>query len=52
MSVLFLRVVNLAIAAGWLVLAVLVLRLLLKKAPKWTRLLLWAVVALRLLCPV
>lgn len=52
MSIIFLRVVNLSIAAGWLVLAVLILRLVLHKAPKWTRLLLWAVVALRLLCPI
>lgn len=51
MTELFLTLVNRAIAAGWLVLAVLVLRLLLKKAPKWTRVLLWGLVAVRLLCP-
>lgn len=51
MTELFLTLVNRAIAAGWLVLAVLVLRVLLKKAPKWTRILLWGLVAVRLLCP-
>ena len=51
MTDLFLSLFNRAVAAGWLVLAVLVLRLLLKKAPKWTRLLLWGLVAVRLLCP-
>ncbi len=34
----------------WLVLAVLALRFLLKRAPKWLRCWLWALVALRLLC--
>lgn len=52
MTDLFLCLFNRAVAAGWLVLAVLLLRLLLKKAPKWTRLPLWGLVAVRLLCPV
>ncbi len=51
MTALFLRLVNLAIAAGWLVLAVLVLRLLLRRAPKWSRCILWALAAARLLLP-
>jgi len=51
MTNIFLRILNMSIAASWLVLAVLFLRLLLKKAPKWTRLLLWGIVALRLVCP-
>lgn len=51
MSALFLRVVNGSIAAAWLVLAVLLLRVLLRRAPKWTRGLLWAVVGLRLVWP-
>lgn len=38
-------------AAAWLILAVVLLRLILQKAPKWTRYILWAMVALRLLCP-
>lgn len=52
MSQVFLKVLNMSISAGWLILAVLVLRFALKGAPKWTRLLLWAIVALRLVCPV
>ena len=52
MTDLFLEILNLSISAGWLVLAVLVLRLLLKKAPKWVNVLLWAIVALRLVLPV
>lgn len=51
MSDLFLNLFNRAMAAGWLVLAVLVLRLVLKKAPKWVCCLLWALVAVRLVCP-
>ena len=47
----FLELVNRSIAASWLVLAVLVVRLLLKKAPKWVNVLLWGIVAVRLLCP-
>lgn len=52
MSELFLSIVNMSISASWIVLAVLLLRLPLKKAPKWIAVLLWAVVALRLVCPV
>lgn len=48
----FLTLLNRSITAGWLVLAVLVLRLLLKKAPKALFTALWALVAIRLLCPV
>ena len=46
----FLKLVNLSISASWLILAVLVLRVVLKKAPKWVTPLLWGVVALRLVC--
>ena len=46
----FLKLVNLSISASWLILAVLVLRVVLKKAPKWVMPLLWGVVALRLVC--
>lgn len=46
----FLKLVNLSISASWLILAVLVLRVVLKKAPKWVMPLLWSVVALRLVC--
>lgn len=46
----FLKLVNLSISASWLILAVLVLRVVLKKAPRWVMPLLWGVVALRLVC--
>lgn len=52
MDILFLKLINMSISAGWLILAVIVLRLLLKKAPKWIACLLWAIVAVRLICPV
>ena len=51
MSEAFLKVVNMSISASWLVLAVLALRLILKKAPKWVNVLLWGIVAVRLTCP-
>lgn len=51
MTDLFLKLVNMSISASWLVLAVLLLRALLKKAPKWTRPLLWGIVGLRLIFP-
>ena len=51
MSTLFLRILNFSLVAGWLILAVLLLRVLLKKAPRWISCLLWALVALRLLLP-
>lgn len=47
----FLKLVNLSISASWLILTALVLRFVLKKAPKWIMPLLWGVVALRLVCP-
>ena len=51
MSEFFLDVVNMSISASWIVLVVLVLRLLLRKAPKWIMVLLWGIVAVRLVCP-
>ncbi|MBQ4121272.1 MAG: M56 family metallopeptidase [Clostridia bacterium] len=51
MEAVFLHILNIAITASWLVLAVLLLRLVLKKAPKWATCLLWGIVALRLLLP-
>lgn len=51
MTELFLTVLSRSVAAGWPVLAVLVLRLLLRKAPKWINGLLWGMVGFRLLCP-
>ena len=51
MHALFPTILNMSLAAGVLVLAVLLLRLALRRAPKWLRCLLWALVAVRLLCP-
>ena len=51
MGDIFLKILSMSINAGWIVLAVLIIRLLLKKAPKWITVLLWGVVALRLLIP-
>ena len=48
----FSKVLHMSIAASWLILAVIVLRLLLRKAPKWIRCILWGIVAVRLICPV
>ena len=47
----FLNLANMSISASWLVLAILVLRLVLNKAPKWVNVLLWGIVAVRLVCP-
>ncbi|MBE6753139.1 MAG: hypothetical protein E7559_02095 [Ruminococcaceae bacterium] len=47
----FLKIFNMSIAASWLIAAVVILRLLLKKAPRWTICLLWVLVAVRLVCP-
>lgn len=51
MSGFFLNIVNMSISASWIVFAVLLLRALLKKAPKWITVLLWGIVAVRLICP-
>ncbi|MBR2643998.1 MAG: M56 family metallopeptidase, partial [Clostridia bacterium] len=52
MSKLFLHLLNISITAGWIVLVVVLLRFVLKKAPKWIRVVLWGLVALRLMLPV
>lgn len=51
MEALFLKLVNMSISASWLVLAVVVLRFAMKKAPKWMTCALWAMVAIRLVFP-
>ena len=51
MAAVFLKLLNLSISASWLVLAVLVLRLISKRSPKWVNVLLWGIVALRLVLP-
>lgn len=51
MEALFLRILNMSAAASVVILAVLLARLLLRKAPKKWSYALWAVVAFRLICP-
>ena len=52
MTELFIRILNMSISASWVLLAVVVVRLFLKKAPKWAMVLLWGIVAVRLICPI
>lgn len=47
----FLKLLNMSITASWLVLAVVMLRFLLKKVPKAVNVVLWAFVGVRLICP-
>ena len=51
MAAVFLKLLNLSISASWLVLVVLVLRFVWKRSPKWMNVLLWGIVALRLMLP-
>ena len=51
MSELSLKIVNMSISASWVVVAVLALRFCLKKAPKWVNVLLWGIVAARMVFP-
>ncbi len=48
----FTNILNLSVAASWLVLAVAVIRLVWKNGPKAFHCALWALVAIRLLCPI
>ncbi len=51
MESVFIKMLNMSIAAGWLILAIILLRLLLKKSPKSIRCILWAMAGVRLLSP-
>ena len=51
MSAVFLKILNMSISASWIAMIVLVLRLCLKRAPKWWNVLLWGLVAVRLMLP-
>ncbi len=51
MGDIFLKLLNMSITAGWLILAVICIRLIFKKIPKWVICLLWGFVAIRLICP-
>lgn len=52
MGQVFLKILNINVSASILIIAVIAARILLKKAPKWCVMLLWAIVALRLVIPV
>lgn len=51
MDAVFLKLFNMSITASWLILAVIIIRFVFKKAPKWVNCALWALVAVRLVCP-
>ncbi len=51
LSDVFLKIFNMSMAAVWIILAVILLRLLLKRAPKIIICVLWAFVGIRLICP-
>ena len=52
MTELFMKLLNMSVNAGWLVLAVLLVRIMFHKAPKWLFPLLWSFVWIRLLMPI
>lgn len=51
MTDVFLKLLNMSIAASWVVLAAVVFRALFRKAPRWISLVMWGAVALRLVIP-
>ncbi len=51
MTAVFLKIVNMGISASWLILAIFILRFLLRRSPKWIMCMLWALAAVRLICP-
>ncbi len=51
MESIFIKLMNMSISASWLVIAVILLRMILKSAPKWTRCIMWGLVGLRLIWP-
>ncbi len=51
METVFLKLVDLSMTAGWLILAILLVRLIFRRAPRWAFCLLWGLVALRLILP-
>ena len=48
MTTLFLKITNMSIIASWLIIIIIMLRIVLQKAPKWIFCLLWGIVAIRL----
>ena len=51
METVFIKLLNMSISASWLILAVVIIRLFLKKAPRWSVCILWGLVALKLIVP-
>lgn len=51
MDKIFIEVLNINLTAGFIALAVILMRLMLRKAPKWIFVLMWAFVGIRLICP-
>ena len=51
MNEIFLKIINMSISASWLILIVIVIRLVFSKVPKWINVLLWGIVAIRLIFP-
>ena len=51
MADIFLSIFNMSVSACWIVLAVLLFRIVLKKAPKWFNCVLWGIAGLRLVMP-
>ncbi len=51
METVFIKLLNMSVSAGWLVLAVMLFRFLFKRVPKWANVTMWALVGIRLVCP-
>ncbi len=52
MTDIFLKILNMSLSATFVCAAVVLARILLRRAPKWIMLILWAAVAVRLICPI
>ena len=48
---LFTSILNISLSASYVAIAVLLVRLAIRKAPKWTNCFLWGIVGLKLICP-
>ena len=51
MDAIFLKILNMSIASSFLILPVIILRLVFKKAPKWIRCVMWSMVGAKLIIP-
>lgn len=51
MTTIFLKLLEMSLLASFIVLAVLLLRLILRKVPKWIFVVMWGIVLIRLVCP-